>query len=135
MTEHVLSTLDNSRKYTLAVADAMPESGYNTRPSEEVWDFRELLHHIAYGIQWWEDNYIQGKKTGWDPPPVKATKKEVMEYLENAYSSLKKTMMKAGKDIDKINGFYATLDHITHHRGQAVTYLRYKGITPPAYTY
>ena len=97
MTEHVLSTLDNSRKYTLAVADAMPESGYNTRPSEEVWDFMELLHHIAYGIQWWEDNYIQGKKTGWDPPPVKATKKEVMEYLENAYSSLKKTMMKAGK--------------------------------------
>ena len=61
MTEHVLSTLDNSRKYTLAVADAMPESGYNTRPSEEVWDFRELLHHIAYGIQWWEDNYIHGK--------------------------------------------------------------------------
>jgi uncharacterized damage-inducible protein DinB len=135
MTEHVLSTLDNSRKYTLAVADAMPDSGYNTRPSEEVWDFRELLHHIAYGIQWWEDNYIHGKKTGWDPPPVKATKKEVMEYLENAYASLKKTMMKAGKDAEKINGFHATLDHITHHRGQAVTYLRYRGITPPAYVY
>ncbi len=47
----------------LAVATAMPDNGYGFKPAEEVWDFRELIHHIAYGIQWWEDNYIKGKKT------------------------------------------------------------------------
>jgi uncharacterized damage-inducible protein DinB len=34
-----------------------------------------------------------------------------------------------------VQGFHATIDHITHHRGQAVIYLRSNGITPPEYTY
>jgi hypothetical protein len=36
---------------------------------------------------------------------------------------------------EAIRGFYATLDHVTHHRAQAVTYLRCNGITPPDYVY
>jgi len=133
--ESMLATLENSQTYTLAVAEAMPENMYGSRPSDNVWDFRELLHHVAYGIQWWEDNYIKGNKTDWDPPAVKKSKSEVVLYLKKAYSSLRQTIETASVDEDKIKGFYATLDHITHHRGQAVTYLRFKGITPPDYMY
>jgi uncharacterized damage-inducible protein DinB len=28
---------------------------------------------------------------------------------------------------------YRLLDHVAHHRGQAIVYLRLKGITPPDY--
>jgi uncharacterized damage-inducible protein DinB len=34
-----------------------------------------------------------------------------------------------------VKGFQATIDHITHHRGQAVLHLRGQGITPPEYVY
>jgi uncharacterized damage-inducible protein DinB len=32
-----------------------------------------------------------------------------------------------------LNGMMLALDHTTHHRGQAIVYLRLNGITPPEY--
>ena len=135
MKEQLLTTMENSRNYTLAVAGAMPDELYNAQLVNGAWNFRELLHHIAYGIEWWEDNFINGKKTEWDPPPASKDKKQVIEYLTKAYSSLEKTLAKDKLSDEAIKGFHATIDHITHHRGQAVLHLRAQGITPPDYTY
>jgi uncharacterized damage-inducible protein DinB len=135
MNTPLLATLEHSRQYTLSVAGLMPEASYGFKPTDQVWSFGELLHHIAYGIQWWEENYVKGKKTEWAPPGMPGNKKEIVASLDSAYSSLEKTLSN-GKLSDKaVSGFHATLDHITHHRGQAVTYLRCKGITPPEYMY
>jgi uncharacterized damage-inducible protein DinB len=135
MKEQLLATLENSRTYTFAVAESMPEKEYNFKPADSVWNFRELLHHIAYGIEWWQDNFIKDNKTEWDQPAAKANKKEVLDYLNQAYASLKDTVCKGKLSADAVNGFHSTIDHITHHRGQATIYLRCKGITPPAYVY
>ena len=70
MKDQLLSTIENSRKYTLQVAEAMPDKDYHYKPAGAGWDFGELLNHIAYGIHWWEDNYIKGNKTEWSPPPA-----------------------------------------------------------------
>ena len=135
MKEHLSTVLENSKNYTLAVADLMPEREYEFRPADEIWNFRELLHHIAYGIEWWQDNYVKDIKTEWAQPPAKANKKDVVAYLNKAYASLKETISKGKLSNDAVKGFHATLDHITHHRGQATVYLRCRGITPPAYVY
>ena len=135
MKEHLAITLENSKNYTLAVAELMPEKDYNFKPVDSIWNFRELLHHIAYGIEWWQDNYINDKKTAWDQPPAKANKKEVIAYLNKTYASLKDAINKPRLPGKAVEGFYATLDHISHHRGQATVYLRCKDITPPAYVY
>lgn len=135
MKEQLLSTLENSRNYTLAVAEAMPDSYYQFNPIETVWNFGELLHHIAYGIVWWQDNYIKGIKTDWNPPAVKNTKKQVITDIQQAYDTLKKTITALKPDDVSVQGFHSTIDHITHHRGQAVTYLRCKGIAAPEYVY
>lgn len=135
MNTPLLATLENSRKYTLSVAGLMPDVAYVFKPADEVFTFGELLHHIAYGIQWWEANYVKGKQTEWAPPAVQNNKKDIITYLEKAYGSLTQTLSN-GKLSDKaVSGVHASLDHITHHRGQAVTYLRCQGITPPEYTY
>lgn len=134
MSNKLTATLANSKQYTLAVAAAMPENGYSFKPTEDVFSFGELLNHIAYGIEWWEANYVKGVKTEWAPPATGNSKKEATAYLEKAYDGLGKTISAALSD-DAVSGFYATLDHITHHRGQACTYLRCKGITPPEYMY
>jgi uncharacterized damage-inducible protein DinB len=135
MKEHLSALLENSKSYTFAVANLMSEKDYEFKPINEVWNFRELLHHIAYGIGWWEDNYIKDMKTEWHQPPAKSSKQEVIAYLNASYTSLKETISKGKLPGEAVKGFYATLDHITHHRGQATIYLRCKGITPPAYVY
>ncbi|MFI5129160.1 MAG: DinB family protein [Chitinophagales bacterium] len=135
MKEHLSTVLENSKTYTFAVANLMPEQDYEFKPNNEIWNFRELLHHIAYGIEWWQDNYIKDKKTEWNQPPAKSNKKEVIAYLNTAYASLKDTISKGKLSSDAVKGFNATIDHITHHRGQATIYLRCRGITPPAYVY
>jgi uncharacterized damage-inducible protein DinB len=135
MKEQLLATLENSCQYTLAVAEAMPDNAWQFKPVDTVWNFGELLHHIAYGIYWWEENYVKANKVDWDPPVLKGGKKEVMVYLEKSYASLKSTINNKEATGQVITGFYSTLDHITHHRGQAVLHLRLKGITPPEYMY
>ena len=135
MKDVLLSTLENSRSYTLAVAEAMPENFYSFKPEETVWSFKELLHHIAYGIEWWNDNNIKKIKAEWNPPATERDKTSVVKYLNRAYDGLKATVEKMNINDTTILGFSSTLDHITHHRGQAVTYLRCKGIVAPEYSY
>jgi uncharacterized damage-inducible protein DinB len=135
MKEQLLSTIANSRNYTLQVAEAMPEKGFHFKPAGAGWNFGELLNHIAYGIQWWQENYITGNKTDWNPPPAKNKKPEIISYLTQAYDDLQKTIKKGSLTEQAVNGVHATLDHITHHRGQAVIYLRTNGVEPPEYVY
>ncbi|WP_207514490.1 DinB family protein [Longitalea luteola] len=135
MKEQLLATVENSKNYTLQVANAMPDKGYQFKPAGAGWNFGELLHHIAYGIQWWQDNYITGKKTNWDPPVATVNKQEIITYLTQAYDTLQKTINQQPLTEDAGKGVHATIDHITHHRGQAVLYLRTNGIEPPEYLY
>lgn len=135
MKEQLLATVENSQHYTLQVANAMPEKGYAFKPAGAGWNFGELLSHIAYGIQWWQDNYITGKKTDWDPPAAKNKKQDVIADLTHAYDTLQKTIKQQQLTEQAGNGVHATLDHITHHRGQAVLYLRTNGVEPPEYVY
>lgn len=133
--DQLLSTVENSKNYTLQVAEAMPEKGYHFKPAGAGWNFGELMHHIAYGIQWWQNNNITGNKTSWDPPPTKNNKQEIVAYLTLAYEALHKTLKQQPLNEESTNGVHATIDHITHHRGQAVLYLRTNGIQPPEYVY
>ncbi|MBS1597708.1 MAG: DinB family protein [Bacteroidetes bacterium] len=135
MKDQLLITLENSKNYTLAVAEAMPANDYDFKPAGAGWNFRELLHHIAYGIEWWRKNYVESVETPWNPPSVKADKTEIKKYLHDAYESLKKSISTLKTTDHVVKGFHATIDHITHHRGQAVLFLRCKGITPPEYSY
>ena len=135
MKNQLFSTLETSRSYTVAVAEAMPEQFYNFKPAGGGWNFLELIHHIAYGLYWWNENYIKGKEVPWDQPATKANKKEAIKYLAAAYSAVKETLEKQKLTEAAVKGFHATIDHTTHHRGQAVVYLRCHSITPPEYTY
>lgn len=135
MKTQLLTTLENARNYTLGVAAAMPAKNYDFKPAPEVFSFGELLHHIGYGIGWWEENFIRQQSSGWNPPVPVSGKEATMSYLDGAFAALKESVEKNATTDKAIAGFYATIDHITHHRGQATTYLRCRGIVPPEYIY
>ncbi|GAB5475077.1 MAG: hypothetical protein Mars2KO_31760 [Maribacter sp.] len=133
--KRLLAILENSRNYTLAVAEAMPKNHYYNSPVDGIWNFGELMDHIAYGIEWWKDYYIIKVENQWNPPANKESKMETTVYLEQAYKLLKETVENTDPDDTVVDGFRSTLDHIAHHRGQATTYLRLARITPPEYNY
>jgi uncharacterized damage-inducible protein DinB len=135
MKEKLLLVLENSRNYTMAVAEAMPEKAYNTQLLKESWAYGDLLMHIAYGIRWWDATFIKNAKIDWEPPTTPDAKKAVLEYIGVSYDTLKQTLEGSEMNDGIIYGFNATIDHITHHRAQAVLFLRYNGITPPEYIY
>ena len=135
MKEQLLATLDHARDYTLSVAAAMPEKDYHFKPAAPVWNFAELIHHIGYGITWWEATFIHQVETEWNPPPATTSRAATLAYLEASFAALKKTVDQQQARPELYYGLQATLDHITHHRGQATVYLRCKGITPPEYVF
>jgi len=135
MKAQLLTTIENSRVYTLAIAEAMTEDRLNFKPAPSVWNFLELMNHIAYGITWWKENYVLKVKTSWDPPAPNQTKSETIKLLEQSFASLKDDVRSVDLNEEIIYGVFATLDHITHHRGQATTYLRCNGITPSEYIF
>ncbi len=76
----------------------MPESSYHFKPTGAGWDFGELLHHIAYGIQWWEDTFVKGNQVEWNPSPAKGSKQAIIAYLNQAYDSLAETVDRPAAD-------------------------------------
>ena len=135
MKAQLLTTLGNAKDYTLSIAAAMPADHYDFKPTEEVWTFEELLHHVGYGIGWWEENFIRQQSSDWNPPVATTGKEATITYLEQAFAALKKSVESIKMSDQVVAGFYATIDHVTHHRGQATVYLRSKGIVPPEYIY
>jgi hypothetical protein len=117
MKESLLLPVENSGTYTLTVAEAMPEKLAGFKPAVHTWSFRERLHHIAYGIEWRKDNYVKGVKIAWEPPATSKSRKEVVAYPGKAYDSLKDAVNNTIRSGDLLKGFFATPDHITHHRG------------------
>jgi hypothetical protein len=135
MKEQLLNRLENSKNYTIAVLRAMPDSFLNFRPATTLWSFTEQFNHIAYGLDWWHENYILKTELVWNPPLAKLHKDEIVSLLENAFNTIKVYIGNHEITEQIIYGFDSTLDHVSHHRGQATIYLRCKGITPPEYIY
>jgi uncharacterized damage-inducible protein DinB len=135
MKKHIQSTLEISKNYMLAVAEAMPENSFDFKPTNDVYTFNELINHISYGIQWWEANYIKLKETKWDPPSAKANNQETIKHLQLCFDALQESLNNVKLNDEIVKGFYSTFDHISHHRGQATMHLRLKGVTPPDYVF
>ena len=125
---------ERASAYTLAVAEAMPENGYESRPASTVWTYRELVHHIAYGLQWMNDVYVRQIEQEWSPGPVPETRKATLQYLKGTLDTVNATLDKDPNE-KTIEGFYFMLEHNAHHRGQATTYLRCQGIEPPGFPF
>src|SRR5690242_12762430 len=116
MKEIILKDFSRSKTYTISVAEAMPEKDYQFKPVETVWSFMELLHHLAYSLNWMQDNYVTVNKSEWAPPQVTSTKKALIDYLTQTIDTIEKELQQINFTNEKISGFYFMLEHNAHHR-------------------
>lgn len=145
-----LERLENSRKYLILVAEAMPEDSYTFKATPESMSFAESLMHIAWAMDWHSQSLLGGRKArDWNTDTAlkvdTKSKKEMIATIDHTFTETIKLI----KDFDtsKFNDrldylglnrtkrqiFLLLADHITHHRSQMLVLLRLNGIQPPRY--
>src|ERR1700736_4655506 len=143
----LLSRWSTSRDYTLAMLDKMPDEHLGFRPTPEQWTFSQQLTHIADGSLLIAAPLNGDKPVYTGAPPRQLARAELKKHLEHSYDYVTEAFRRIPNDaageqpIEFLGGekmlkrdlCYRLLDHVAHHRGQAVVYLRLKGITPPEY--
>lgn len=137
---------ENSKLYLLAVAEAMPETAYNYKPSERQMSFKEQLVHIKENMDWLGNSYFSAVAFDRDKTPLPDTKLETMVLLSEAFDSVRTLItLTPDEDLQTVVDFFSgpksklqilnlLQDHVTHHRGQLVVYLNLNDIEPPKYS-
>lgn len=142
------TSFKNSEKYTLTVFNQMPEDKLEWKYTPESMSFRtQFVHCITFtasqicGRLNLKNPYDAKKKEYW----ANQTKSELETDLKEFYNWLEKTvddlsdetLLKkesfVGGEMPNWKIMMAMENHIIHHRGQAICYLRLNGITPVGY--
>lgn len=143
--QEFLQAWQRSEEYTLTIAGQMPESDFNYRYCDTVFTFAtQFIHCVTFTC-----GQIAGRtgvKNPYEGRKIKdLTKAQVLAELKNMYAFVGKTVKElpaeklyqkepfAKGEIPVWRLFYAMENHIIHHRGQAIVYLRLKGIRPEGY--
>ena len=140
---------DRAIEYTIEVLEAMPEEYYNFKPVEEVRTFQEQAVHLVQNFKGLQKFITGNKECVLDSLNLEElSKKEMITTLTEAgdfiktlaLSQTKKNLKKPVDDffreeisIKKEGVFWLMKDHLAHHRGQMIVYLRINGIKPPRY--
>jgi len=144
------------KDYTLSIGELMPKEKYDFRPTEEVRSFAEQLKHIGIILDNQGKNVTKFKQfdTKESIAENKAyekkslSKKEILTNLSASFDNIISSI--SSMDDETLNKKYSfpfapknmqsmrtitmfIRDHITHHRAQAIVYLRLNNIEPTFY--
>ena len=148
--EDSIERLENSRKYLLLVADMMPEEKYGYKATDESLSFAENLMHIGFALDWHSQSLIGDREarvyqTDTLFKPANKTKAVMMARIDQTFTEaitllqdvspeqLDTELDYFGLTRSKRQIYMLLADHITHHRGQMLVYMRLNGLTPPRY--
>ncbi len=135
-----------SETMTMTNVEQMPPEFFTFKYTDEAMTFAEQWRHCVV--------YTCGqlaRHTGIKNPyenvklPVQMPKEDVIKELKNMYTFVRKSIDElsmekllsdcefAGDTIPIWRLFYAMENHIIHHRGQCIVYLRLEGVVPRGY--
>jgi|GEM_PF-1382540 len=134
-----------SRTYTLAVFDQMPREQIDFKPLPEMFSFRRHFTHcieftagqlvVRLGVK---DPFAE---MAWDKFTKAQTRQELTRFydwvekiVENATpEQLSKMGDFATDQVDLLRLLYICENHLIHHRGTTMVYLRMCGVVPLGY--
>ena len=141
---NILNRWKRSRDYALDVLRRMPEEHLHFQPTGDIWTFSQQLTHIGDGNILMaaplrgEDRPYVGDPRDLEGAELRPHLESSFRYVEEAFRQAQQADMAAtvlfmGTPEPRSELAYRILDHVAHHRGQALIYLRLKGIEPPSY--
>ena len=141
-----------SKRFTLAVAQAMPAASYDFKATPEEMTFGEQMMHITSSL--FVTFYrMSSVRPVYDALPKSVTKEVVLDWIDKSFDYVVQVLPKLtdrqlsetkfpvnfdgrpGPDINGRDMMMNMFIHVAHHRAQCEVYLRLKGITPPIYTF
>jgi len=145
-----LERLENSKTYLLLIAEQMPEEHYTYKATPESKSFAENLMHIGWAMDWHSQSLLGGRpardwRTDMELRVGEKSKAEMMAAIAHTFDEAINLINEF--DVAQLNDVldYGTLkrtkrqillllpDHISHHRGQMLVYMRLNGLVPPRY--
>jgi len=145
-----LERLENSKKYLILVAETMPEDKYDFKATPESMSFAENLMHIGWAMDWHSQSLMGGREArDWNTDTElkvgNKSKKEMIAKIDETFektiefisnfdiNKLEERLDYFGSDRTKRQILLLLADHITHHRGQMLVYIRLNRLIPPRY--
>ena len=145
-----LERLENSRKYLILVAETMPEDKYGFKATPESLSFAENLMHIGWAMDWHSQSLMGGREArDWNTDTElkvdHKSKEEMIAAINRTFditieiinnfdiNNLEERLDYFGLNRTKRQVLLLLADHITHHRGQMLVYMRLNGLMPPRY--
>jgi uncharacterized damage-inducible protein DinB len=141
-----------SKRFTLAVAQAMPAASYGFKATPEEMTFGEQMMHLTSSL--FATFYrMSGVRPVYEALPKNVTKDVALDWIDKSFDYVVQVLPKltdrqlaesrfpvnfegrAGPDINGRDMIMNMFVHVAHHRAQCEVYLRLKGITPPIYTF
>ena len=128
----------------IAIAEQMPDSLYDYKPTEREMSFGEQLEHINGNMEWLATTYFDKKEA--EVSTSKSQKQRIIANLSNSFDLVYNTINdfpneRLAESVAFFAGEKSRLqilnllhDHVTHHRGQLIVYLNLNDIKPPQYT-
>jgi len=146
-TDKIVKDWERAKAYTLEYLDAMPESAYVLKPTNDMRSFAGQMLHLTdanFGFT----ALATGEKVPADREQLEKTanisKENVRKLVLDGYDYVinivkKMTSEQLNENITLFDRFELTkqealmkaFEHQTHHRGQTTVYLRLAGVTPP----
>ena len=128
----------------------MPSDKYNFKATPESKSFAENLMHIGWAMDWHSQSLLGGReprdwKNDTELRPSNKSKEEMIAKIDETFDKTIKliTEFDVAELDDELDYFglkrtkrqilLLLADHITHHRGQMLVYLRLNGFVPPRY--
>ena len=144
--EELLEAWHQSEKMTMTNVGQMPNEHFTFKYTDEAMTFSEQWRHCVI----YTCGQLAGRAGIKNPYeniklPVQMPKEDVIKELKNMYNHVRKSIVElsdeklfsncefSGKTIPVWRLFYAMENHIIHHRGQCIVYLRLNGIAPKGY--
>ncbi|MEO0895346.1 MAG: DinB family protein [Bacteroidota bacterium] len=140
-TKEIIKRWKGNQRYTLKLIQAMPEEEFDFKAAEGTKSFRSQCSHITTWLRT-HSRFVTEKEMDKLKPK---SKEEIVQALNGFFDDFIAFLQGTNEDelAQKVKVFYGTLskefiiqtmdNHLSHHRGQMIIYLRLKGITPPSY--
>jgi len=126
--------LETTKAFTIQVINAMPDDDFDYKPSDDVRSFKAQAYHIVYSIDYFNRVFKGNAQSAWAPGDENSkSKAELAKWAAEQFDAINETILNADNNERLTAGIISYLDHNAHHRGQLITYLRMKDITPPTY--
>ncbi len=136
---------EHAKDYVVTCAKSMPSEYYDFKPTPIVLSYKKQLIHSLQNMNWITVDYLGGQGLVNDMKDANPSKEELIALLEQAFENAALALdgITPADLVRKVDFFAGEMtilqminlldDHLTHHKGQLVVYLRLKDIAPPRF--